>query len=227
MTLFPCTYPMIIGYIALLIGGRQQVTVREALLSTFWFFVGFTIIYALFGSIAGLFGQFSAVTVFFNQAKDVLVSLGGIFFIVIGFILLNIITLPERLRRSRFIAIPKTISPSTRWGALLVGAIFAVGWSPCVGPLLGGILVLAATSQSVLTGMLLLAVFSFGMMIPLAFITVLYVRSVRLIKVLGRGTMVMKYVGGILFILLGLLFFFGGTPLLPEPDVFHELEQYI
>ena len=226
MTLFPCTYPMVIGYIALIVGG-QRTSVSRALVSTFWFFVGFAAVYALYGSVAGLFGQFSGAVFFVNTLKPFFVAVGGVFFLVIGLLLLRVISLPERLKRSRFTAVPQAVSPKTRWGASLIGAIFAVGWSPCVGPMLGGILLLAATTGSVLTGMALLIVFSFGMMIPLALLAAIYVKSIRLLKVVERIAPFAQSVGGALFILIGLFFLIGGFSILPYPSFLNGLEQFI
>ena len=227
ITFFPCTYPMLIGYLALLISGERQTSISRSLCATFWFFIGFAITYALFGGIAGLFGQFSQVTVFFNTLKPLFTTVGSILFLIIGLVLLRVVPLPEKLKQSRAASLPTAVSPNTRWGALTIGAIFAVGWSPCVGPLLGGILLLAATSGSVITGMALLVVFSLGMMVPLAALTILYAKSSRLLQVIERKTPVMQMVGGFLFIVIGLLFLVGGLSFFPYPSFLEGLEQYI
>ncbi|MDE0243119.1 MAG: sulfite exporter TauE/SafE family protein [Candidatus Kaiserbacteria bacterium] len=227
ITFFPCNYPLVLGYIALLVSREQQTSIAQALLSTLWFFVGFACTYTFFGGIAGLFGQFSQVALLFNQIKPLLVTTGSIFFIAIGLILLKVIALPKQLQRSRFASLPKTLSPTTPVGAVIIGAIFAVGWSPCVGPLLGGILVLAASSGSVLTGMALLIVFSFGMMVPLAVLTVLYAKSSRLLNIAERGTATMQMIGGLLFILIGFFFLFGGVSFMPYGEFLEGLERYV
>ena len=97
----------------------------------------------------------------------------------------------------------------TWWGVTLIGVIFAAGWSPCIGPVLGGVLTLAASSGSVLTGMLLLCAFAVGIMIPLTILAVLYTKAAERLQEIPKFLPIMRSIGGLLFIALGIFFLFG------------------
>lgn len=205
----PCTYPMVIGYIALIIGDEDSNNIPYALTTAAWFFVGFAVTYAILGGIAGLFGQFSQTVLLFNNAKPILVTVGAIFFIIVGLVLLRAVPLPEKLLGNKSFPIPKFIPVHSWWGITLIGIIFAAGWSPCIGPVLGGILTLAATSGSTVAGMLLLLAFAFGMMVPLVIITLIYTQAAERLKKVDKFLPIMRVLGGLLFIMLGIFFLIG------------------
>ncbi|MCY4577107.1 MAG: cytochrome c biogenesis CcdA family protein [Candidatus Kaiserbacteria bacterium] len=205
----PCTYPMVLGYIALIIGDEDSNNIPYTLTTTSWFFTGFAVAYAIFGGVAGLFGQFSQTAVWFNQAKPTLVIIGAIFFIIVGLVLLRAVPLPEKLLGNKSFPIPKMLPVHTWWGVTLIGVIFAAGWSPCIGPVLGGVLTLAASSGSVLTGMLLLCAFAVGIMIPLTILAVLYTKAAERLQEIPKFLPIMRSIGGLLFIALGIFFLFG------------------
>ena len=223
----PCTYPMVIGYLSLLVGDERSGDTMHAVRTTAWFFAGFTATYALFGSIAGFFGQFSRTVLLFNESKSLLLLLGGAFFIVIGLLLLRAVPLPSRLRGIRSIPLPKKVSVHRWWGAPILGIIFAAGWSPCIGPVLGGILVLAGSSGSVSVGALLLVLFSVGMFIPILALAVLYSRVARYITGVERYMNIARIVGGIMFIALGISFIIGDFSWLAVVRPPEFLEAYI
>ena len=205
----PCTYPMLLGYLALIIGDEDSKNIPYVLTTTQWFFVGFAITYAILGGIAGLFGQFSRTVLLFNSIKPIVVIIGAIFFILVGLVLLRAVPLPEKLLGNKSFPIPKLLPVHSWWGVTLIGVIFAVGWSPCIGPVLGGVLVLAASSGSTLSGMLLLLVFAFGMMIPLTIIAFFYAKAAERLKKINAFLPTMRVIGALLFILLGVFFLIG------------------
>ena len=205
----PCTYPMVLGYIALIIGDEDSNNIPYTITTTNWFFTGFAVTYAIFGAIAGLFGQFSQTTLWFNQAKPTLIIIGAIFFIIVGLVLLRAVPLPEKLLGNKSFPIPKMIPVHSWWGITLVGAIFAAGWSPCIGPVLGGVLTLAATSGSVVTGILLMLAFAFGMAIPLTVLALIYTKAAERLQEIPKFLPTMRVLGGLLFIGLGIFFLIG------------------
>ena len=200
---------MILGYIALIIGDEDSNNIPYTLTTTSWFFAGFATTYAIFGGIAGVFGQFSQTTLLFNEVKPTLVLIGAIFFIIVGLILLRAVPLPERLLNNKSFPIPKALSVHSWWGTVLIGAIFAAGWSPCVGPVLGGVLTLAASSGSTAAGMLLLFAFSLGIMLPLTILAVLYTKAAEHLEKVPKFLPSMRIIGGVLFIVLGVFFLVG------------------
>ncbi len=223
----PCTYPMIIGYIALIIGDRRNDDMTHILRITFWFFVGFTVTFMVFGSIAGLFGQFSETTLIVNSLRPILTIIGGVFFIIIGLLLLQAIPLPSKLRSMRAIPIPSSLTSHSWWRSCAIGAIFAAGWSPCIGPVLGGMLVLAASSQSVIAGTLLMFMFSVGMVLPMLVIALLYGKTAGRIRRFENIMPIMRVIGGALFIFLGIIFIMGDFSVLGSMSVPAFLVPYI
>ena len=205
----PCTYPMVLGYIALIIGDEDSNNIPYTITTTSWFFTGFAVTYAIFGAIAGLFGQFSQTALWFNQAKPTLIIIGAIFFIIVGLVLLRAVPLPEKLLGNKSFPIPKMLPVHSWWGITLVGAIFAAGWSPCIGPVLGGVLTLAATSGSVITGILLLLAFALGMAIPLTILALIYTKAAERLQEIPKFLPMMRVLGGLLFITLGIFFLVG------------------
>ena len=205
----PCTYPMVLGYIALIIGDEDSDNIPYTLTTTAWFFIGFATTYAVFGGIAGLFGQFSQTVALFNGIKPTMVIIGAVFFIIVGLILLRAVPLPERLLNNKSFPIPEGLSVHSRWGTALIGAIFAAGWSPCIGPILGGVLTLAASSGSTMTGILLLFAFALGIMLPLTILALIYTKAAERLQKIPKFLPSMRIIGGLLFIALGIFFLVG------------------
>ena len=205
----PCTYPMVLGYIALIIGDEDSNNIPYTLTTTHWFFVGFAITYAIFGGIAGFFGQFSQTATLFNQVKPILIVIGAVFFIIVGLVLLRAVPLPEKLLRNKSFPIPKMLPIHAWWGVTLIGAIFAAGWSPCIGPVLGGVLILAGSSGSVITGIVLLLAFALGIMIPLTILALIYTKAAERLQKIPKFLPVTRAIGGLLFIALGIFFLIG------------------
>ncbi len=200
---------MVLGYIALIIGDEDSNNIPYTLTTTTWFFIGFAITYAIFGGVAGLFGQFSETTALFNEIKPIVIIVGAIFFIIVGLVLLRAVPLPERLLNNKSFPIPKALSVHSWWGIVLIGAIFAAGWSPCIGPVLGGVLTLAASSGSTITGMLLLSAFALGIMLPLTILALIYTKAAERLQDIPKFLPSMRIIGGLLFIALGVFFLIG------------------
>ena len=97
-----------------------------------------------------------------------------------------------------------------------LGAIFAIGWTPCVGVILGGILTLAATGESALQGGMLLAAYTAGLGIPFILIAATYDRAPRLLAPLLRRGRLVEVIGGLLVILIGVAMIFDWLALLPQ-----------
>lgn len=97
-----------------------------------------------------------------------------------------------------------------------LGAIFAIGWTPCVGVILGGILTLAATGESALQGGVLLAAYTAGLGIPFILIAATYDRAPRLLAPLLRRGRLVEIIGGLLVILIGVAMIFDWLALLPQ-----------
>ncbi len=212
--LSPCILPFIPAIAALGVRGKAR-----PLESTLLFFAGFATVFVLLGAGAGLAGEA------LSASRQWLVLVSGIVLVALG-----VMAFFEKGFRGPHV---KT-RPEGRAGVFLFGSAFAVGWAPCIGPILSGILVLAA-NYSVLYGAALLLVYSLGIGVIL-FVFALGIAKVpagivsrRMPLQLGARraeTSLGAVISGFLLVFLGLVFIFaGGTALFNTFDMFG-LKQY-
>ena len=224
----PCTFPLLIGYVALLTGDKDSSNLFHSLSKVFFFFLGFAITFTFFGAVAGLFGQFSETAILVNNFRPILTLVGGIFFIFIGVIILQLVPLPGSLHRIYTFSLPKKERiVGSKWGAIFTGVVFAAAWSPCIGPVLGGILFLSATSGSALIGALLTLVFSVGMVVTITIISVLYSVSASKLEGMSKFIPAMRIFGGVLFIVMGILFITGNFVFFADYSIPEFAEPFI
>lgn len=206
MFLAPCTLPLVPAYLAFISGVKQNEVKgskdaqRKIRINAIAFVLGFSVIFISFGILAGFFGSFV------GPYRVLLSQIGGVFIIIFGLMMLNVIHfLP--LARDYKMQLPKFITPGEPWSAFLIGSIFALGWTPCVGPVLASILLLATTKATVASGALLLALFSAGLAVPFIATALLYARAGNLIAKYSAVSKFISIVGGLLLILIGILLF--------------------
>jgi cytochrome c-type biogenesis protein len=157
--LSPCVLPLVPGYLAFLAGSSAGEARRGAvgLTRALAFSAGFSLVFLALGASASTVGQL------LSEYRTVLSTIGGIVVLIFGMHLAGLLTIPFLLREAR---LHPAAEPAGHLGALAVGAAFGFGWSPCIGPLLGGVLTLAATETTAFRGMLLLAAYAAGLALP-------------------------------------------------------------
>lgn len=174
-------------------------TQRRLHLATWLFVIGFTVTFTIFGAVAGLFArQFVDFSYYFN-------IIAGILIIFFGLTMVEVIKL-SWLQRTLRINVSKergTLYP------LLMGIAFAAGWTPCVGPVLAAILLLAGASNSVAVGSFYLLIYSLGLMIPFLLVGYFLKSSQTVIHKISRYLNVIKWVAGLIVIGLGILLITG------------------
>ncbi len=213
----PCTFPVLFGYIGYMISRSKDNGISQRLILLFLFFIGFSFVYTFLGATVGFFG-YSATAIFINtDLQYIFIKVGGLLLIVFGLLTLGAIPLPDKLKVIKSIKIPKFAKKDSALTPILFGGIFAAGWSPCIGPVLGGILVLASTTQTVFQGAVLLFVFSLGISVPLLFFSIFYGAIQRKIEKMNTVTRITKIVGGVILISIGILFLTG----------YHQLFYYL
>jgi cytochrome c-type biogenesis protein len=158
--LSPCVLPLVPSYVGFITGmtlpevaGRRRAALTHALL----FIAGFSLIFVLLGASATALGRA------LNYYQVWLQRVGGVLIILFGLICLGVFKV-GLLNQERRLHLER--KPVGYLGSALVGMAFGAGWTPCIGPVLGGILGLAATSNDVSRGMQLLAVYSAGLAVP-------------------------------------------------------------
>ena len=163
--LSPCVLPLVPGYISIVSGSsleqlkaqKETSLLRTVLTNSITFIIGFSITFIVLGASATWLGQ---VLVSWRQLLD---KIAGLVLIVFGVHVLGIVKINALYQDKRFHSVEK---PRGAIGALFLGLAFAFGWTPCLGPILAGILAIASTKQTVTEGMFLLGVYSAGLGIP-------------------------------------------------------------
>ena len=172
----PCVLPLVPSYITYITGltleeltsDTERARVRGTIiLNSLLFIAGFSAVFIAFGASASLAGQLLLTY------QDFIRKLGGVLIIVFGLYVMGLLKLKFLMadKRMHF-----TSRPAGYVGSFLIGVAFAAGWTPCVGPILGTILLYASTTDSMLTGVKLLTSYSLGIGLPL-FITALAIDS--------------------------------------------------
>lgn len=210
--LSPCVLPLVPSYVSFITGlGVEQLeqgggNVRKVtLVHALLFVAGFTLIFMMMGAGATAIGQL------LREHKDLLARIGGLIIILFGLLLLGVIPIPALSRERRYQFQNK---PVGYVGTAAVGMAFGAGWVPCIGPILGAILTLAANTESVAQGMALLFVYSLGLAIPFVLSAVALSAFLAWFQRFRRYIRYVEWAAGILLILVGLLMATGKFTLL-------------
>jgi len=198
----PCVLPLVPAYLANLAGASAIDTgssrrVWPTLLHSVAFVLGFSILFILMGASAGLIG--SSIIAYAEPLRIV----SGIFVIIFGVFLIAAYKIPW-LNYEKRLHLQGTHNPGYI-RSLLIGAAFAVGWTPCIGPILGSILFIASYTGETAKGAVLLAVYSMGMGIPFLLIGLAWSYIVPFWSGITRHLGLISIISGILLIIVGIL----------------------
>jgi cytochrome c-type biogenesis protein len=197
--LSPCVLPLIPSYVGFLTGmsvDEIEVHRRAALIHALWFVAGFSLIFMVLGASASALGSL------LGQYQLWIGRVGGILVIVFGLYLLGVLR-PAFLMRERKLHLAE--KPLGLLGSAFVGIAFGAAWTPCVGPILGGILTLAAARATVGEGTALLGVYALGLAIPFLLTAVALERFLAWFQRFRPYIVWVDRVAGVILILLGLL----------------------
>ena len=196
--LSPCVLPLIPGYIAYISGSslnelleKKDVNLLPIILFTF----GFSIVFIIFGASATYLGKFLLSNSF---PLRIIAGVIIIFFSlhIIGIINIKFLNYEKKIYADR---------NNTIFSSILIGMAFAFGWTPCIGPILGSILILASTTENIGKGILLLSSYSLGLAIPFILSGYLIQKFILLSKNIKKKMNVITKAGGILLFLTGIL----------------------
>lgn len=197
--LSPCVLPLIPSYVGFLTGmTAEELQVRRgtALLHALWFVGGFSLIFVALGASA------SALGVVLLTSQHWIARFGGVLVILFGLYLVGVLR-PSFLMRERRVHLAR--KPLGYLGSSVAGVAFGAAWTPCIGPILGAILTLAATRASVGQGTGLLAVYSLGLAVPFLATAFALDRFLVWFQRFRRYLVWVERVSGVLLIVLGLL----------------------
>ena len=196
--LSPCVLPLIPGYISYITGSSLNEIIEKKnvnLLPIILFTLGFSIVFIIFGAASTYLGQ-----VLLKNSNELRIAAGMIIIIlslhIIGIIKLNFLNFEKRFqtkKNTNFIS------------SILIGMAFAFGWTPCIGPILGSILVLAATEENVKMGILLLTSYSLGLAVPFIFAGYLMQKFLLFSKNFRKNINLVSKIGGVILLITGIL----------------------
>lgn len=205
----PCVLPLIPAYISYISGysvaelqaveNRAAVT-RDVFFATLAFVLGFSVVFVALGASASAVGNFLA------EQKWILEKIAGVIIVIFGIHLTG-------LFRIKFLDYEKKAQVSQKpmglFGAFVMGVAFAFGWTPCIGPILGAILAIAAVQETVGQGMFLLFVYSLGLGIPFILSGLFMNLFFSFFGKVRRYFRAIEITAGVLLILAGVLIFTG------------------
>jgi cytochrome c-type biogenesis protein len=202
----PCIIPLLPAYLTYL-GGSAAATGRAGELDRYFlagraalFIAGFSLIFILLGASAGGVGSL------FQLYRPLFNRIGGILIIIFGLQVVGIVRLPFLNQEKKWHFNTRTPGAVS---SFLLGMAFALGWTPCIGPVLASILIYAGSQATFFQGMLLLGFYSLGMALPFMVVALALGPVARLLRQLSRYLPIISMVSGIILIIMGLLVFFG------------------
>lgn len=210
--LSPCVLPLIPVYASLITGmsakelsqETSQVTRSKLRLTAtvkgIMFVIGFSIIFMLLGTTVSFMGNL------FFDATQWIERIGGVVLIVLGLHMVGLFKIPRLEKQMRFDMSKRN---SGKFGPLVVGMAFGAGWTPCIGPILAGILTIAASSSSVVTGASLLGVYSLGLAIPFLVSAIAIDRFLVFFTKIKSKMLWIEKISGILFVMFGIVLLTG------------------
>ncbi len=197
--LSPCVLPLIPGYISYISGeslGDIVEKQKKIILKTVLFSLGFSLVFISFGATASLIGNILL------ENSNTLRIIAGIIIIIFSLQLIGILNLNFLNQEKRF----QTKNYSNNlFFPVLVGAAFGFGWTPCIGPVLGSILTLAAVESSVGKGILLLSFYSLGLAIPFILSGYGISKFLAFSKNFRKNIKIVSVTGGVILLITGIL----------------------
>lgn len=201
----PCTLPLYPAFLSYITGmtldelkNEKGMLQKRAILHTLFFLLGFSIIFIAIG-----FGA-SIANEFFFQYQDLMRQIGAILIVIFGLIIVGLLQL-DFLMKDRKIQFKNR--PSGYFGSILIGFAFAAGWTPCTGPILASIILLAGTNPDM--GIWYMMAYYFGFAIPF-FVLSFFISRLGWIR---RNAQKIVKIGGYIMIVVGIILFFDGMNL--------------
>ena len=196
--LSPCVLPLIPGYISYISGSTLENLIKNKnlnLLPIILFTLGFSVVFIIFGASATFLGK-----ILLKNSFPLRIIAGLVIIIfslhILGVFNLNFLNYEKRLDAEK---------NSNIFSSFLVGMAFAFGWTPCIGPILGSILILASTTESIYEGIMLLTFYSLGLAIPFILAGYAIQKFLLISKNIKQKMNIITKTGGVLLFLTGIL----------------------
>ncbi len=210
--LSPCVLPLVPGYVSLISGASveelqssERRLLGTVMLHSVTFVLGFSVVFIALGAVATGVGQVV------NEYHSLLSKIAGVIVIIFGLHLTGILKIKALYADKRMHDVKGS---SSAFGSFAVGFAFAFGWTPCIGPILATILVLASAQGTVMKGVVLLAVYSMGLAVPFLLTSLGVDRFLAFYGRFRKHLHTVEVLSGILLIAIGVLIFLNNLRLL-------------
>ena len=196
--LSPCVLPLVPAYISYIAGSsiKEENKDQRMLVKSLLFVLGFSIIFILLGATATTISQV------FYEYKLILNKIAGVILIILGINLMGVVQIKWLYKFSSKIDVTKL-----KGNSFLIGLAFGLGFTPCIGTILAGIIVYASNLETVSMGILMLTIYSLGLGIPFILTALFVNKMVKVIDKIKKHSNVILIISGILVILIGILIF--------------------
>jgi cytochrome c-type biogenesis protein len=203
--LSPCVLPLIPAYMTYLTGQSMEAMTQDQkshktlIINSLAFILGFTIVFVLMGAAATKIGSYLL------RHQHLIRRISAVLIIFFGLFHADLIPV-------RFLNYERRLQVNMKkqgiFTSLLIGMGFSIGWTPCIGPILTSVLLMAANTQTLASGMLLLAVYALGLGLPFFLLAVGIRYLSKYFNLLNRHIGVIKRVSGIILIIIGIMIYF-------------------
>ena len=196
--LSPCVLPLIPGYILYISGSSLNDLIKKKtvnLIPIILFTLGFSIVFIIFGAASTFLGQ-----VLLQNSYELRIA-AGLLIVILSLHIIRVINLKFLNYEKRI----QTNSNTNFYSPILIGMAFAFGWTPCIGPILGSILVLAATEESINKGIMLLISYSLGLALPFILSGYLIQKFIIFSKNFKKNIYLVSKIGGFILLITGVL----------------------
>lgn len=223
----PCVLPIVPGYLSFITGlglqdltnqDRRKTVLRKAAMNSIVFVVGFSIVFIILGASATAAGSF------LRDNLGILGKVAGAVIVIFGLHMVGLIKIPFLLYEKRLHSESKSLGAGR---SLTAGILFAFGWTPCIGPILAGILAIAAVQETATRGMVLLGVYSLGLGIPFVLSAVFLNAFFTAFAKVKHHLHKVEVAGGIVLIAIGLLIFTGNLAAISQKFDFMNPEYFL
>ena len=216
----PCIIPIIPLYMSYLAGSAKTVNEdgtitykrKTTLLHTLFFVLGISASFFILGL------SFTAIGSFFNNSKYILLIICGILIIVMGLFQTGIIKI-KFLQKEKKINANINIKKMNPLFAFILGFLFSFAWTPCVGPALSSVLMMAGSEESMLIGNLYVLLYAIGFIIPFLILGLFTNEALNLLKKHQKALMNLVKIGGLLLIVIGMILLYNGISTIPEKSL--------
>lgn len=223
----PCVLPLVPSYVTYITGlsldqltnaGERHRARKTIILNALLFIAGFSGVFIAFGASASLLGQV------LTDYQDLVRKIGGVLIVVFGLYLLGVLKIRSFMAEKRFHFHSR---PAGYLGSFLIGSAFAAGWTPCVGPVLGSVLMYAGTTETVMDGVTLLAYYSLGLGLPLFAVALGVDRFLVYFKQARAYLGVVSILSGVFLVAFGIILYTNAIPYITAFFEQHGIGSYL